>query len=153
MIIFFYLFKGNDQIYQQKRNLQEENTVTDLSNDTNTNSTINENNSNSSTNNSETNETKKNSTENNYVLNSTSLKLKQKTKIIKENCHKYIIDKDYKSIQLEFDDLKNVSHILISEFEVEFNNSCNPDSFKQCSNKSNYCICIFFYNFNVWFIR
>lgn len=104
-----------------------------------TNNTSNENASNISENNS--NESNTSTATKKEILNTTYLKIKDKIKIIKENCHEYIIDKDYKSIELQLDDLKNVTHILISEFKVEFQ-SCDPAAFKRCSNKSHYCICI-----------
>lgn len=155
IIYYFSLLKARDKKLNSNRLLQEDNSsnINETLSDNGTNtgnennsgtsnntsienfSNISDNNSNNSNESNTSNATKK------EILNSTYLKIKDKVKIVKENCHEYIIDKDYKSIELQLDDLKNVTHILISEFEVEFK-SCDFSAFKGCSNKSHYCICI-----------
>ena len=80
------------------------------------------------------------------LSNITYMSLKDKKNLTGTNCHQYVIDKKYKSVDLELKKLKNVDHVLISEVEVEFN-VCNPDVFKTCSDKSHYCICYFFLSY------
>lgn len=118
----------------------QENTTNENSNYTDTNSTII---NNTETNSTASSEIMSNISENTGKSNTTYLSLKDKKNISAQNCHKYEIDKKNKSIELKLDDLVNLSHILITEKEVNFD-ECSSDAFKSCSSQSNYCICIFF---------
>jgi len=74
------------------------------------------------------------------LSNITYMSLKDKKNLTGTNCHKYVIDKKFKSVELELKKLQNVDHVLISEVEVGFN-VCNAEVFRTCSDKSHYCIC------------
>lgn len=68
------------------------------------------------------------------------MKLDEKIQIIGQNCHKYVIDKEYKAVYLELSNLTNIDHILVSERDEDFSD-CNQNSFMACSNKTIFCIC------------
>jgi len=74
------------------------------------------------------------------------MNLNDQQNISADNCHQYIINKQYQAVNLELTNLQNVDHILVAEQEADFN-GCNPNSFKACSNNTLFCICkLFFFN-------
>lgn len=73
-------------------------------------------------------------------INKTTINGESKLELMKKNCHFYEIIKNYSSMELEFEDLKNVTNIFVSDTELNVS-ECNPNIF-QCLNESKYCLSI-----------
>ena len=90
-----------------------------------------------------TNQTQQNSS--NYTSLMNLKKNNNKINIFGDHCHEYIIDKDYKAVEVELKKIQNIDHILISEIRLNYEGVCNPDTFKSCAKNSLFCICIYIY--------
>lgn len=75
--------------------------------------------------------------------NITRIHDEEELELVAQNCHQYVISKDYRGVKITLSDLQNVSHILVSERPEDFS-VCDPDSFKSCSHNTLFCICNFF---------